>query len=82
MTHEHHLTATDALGPIGTTGGGVIAATASLSAIQWIGLIASVVGIIWGTINIIRALYFFSVWINSTAIPWYRERKLKKSSKK
>ena len=69
------LSATDFIAPAVTTGGGVAAATASLTVIQMVGLAASIVGIVWGTINIIRALYYFAIWINKTARPWLESRK-------
>lgn len=70
-----HLTVADVTGPAITGTGGALAATASLTLVQQIGLIASIIGAIWGLISIIKALYFFIVWINKTAIPYLKARK-------
>ena len=70
----NQLTMTDIAGPTMTTGAGVTAAASSLTLIQIIGLAASIVGIVWGTINIIKALYFFGIWINKTALPWLKSK--------
>ena len=70
----NQLTMTDIAGPTMTTGAGVTAAASSLTLIQIIGLTASIVGIVWGTINIIKALYYFAIWINKTALPWLKSK--------
>lgn len=58
---------TDIVAPLGTTTGGIAATTAPIELFQWVGLAASIIGIIWGAINILT-------WCSNVAIPWLKAK--------
>jgi hypothetical protein len=77
---SEQLTPIDILGPPATFGSGTAVAAAVVPWMQYVGILASIVGTIWGIYSIIKATYQFVLWCNKTAIPWFKEKRAKGKS--